>query len=197
MEVAKVKLKVRDNVAGNFIYYSAFSLLLSLFLSLYFSSLSWSISSMPFFSSSFSLYSPHFLPTLIVFRQAMERGWEQAFPSGTGQGGGVQVIIISPSSSSGRQWPGSMHHHLHCSTIVIFSVHQLRLPSIFPPWQIPTMVGFCPWWLWWESVRWQIPTISDDEEIFLVQFRPKWQPTKAQNWSWTICCWYWQYVVCD
>ena len=129
MEVAKVKLKVRDNVAGNFIYYSAFSLLLSLFLSLYFSSLSWSISSMPFFSSSFSLYSPHFLPTLIVFRQAMERGWEQAFPSGTGQGGGVQVIIISPSSSSGRQWPGSMHHHLHCSTIVIFSVHQLPPPQ--------------------------------------------------------------------
>ena len=34
------------------------------------------------------------------------------------------------------------------------------------------MVGFCPWWLWWESVRWQNPTISDDEEIFLVQSRP-------------------------
>ena len=35
------------------------------------------------------------------------------------------------------------------------------------------MVGFCPWWLWWESVRWQNPTISNDEEVFLVQFRPK------------------------
>ena len=54
-----------------------------------------------------------------------------------------------------------------------FKADSERLPSIFPPWQIPTMVGFCPWWLWWESVRWQIPTISDDEEIFLVQFRPK------------------------
>ena len=36
---------------------------------------------------------------------------------------------------------------------------------------IPTMVGFCPWWLWWESVRWQNPTICNDEETFLVQFR--------------------------
>ena len=71
------------------------------------------------------------------------------------------------------------------------------LPSIFPPWQIPTMVGFCPWWLRWESVRWQNPTISDDEEIFLVQLRPKWRPIQVQNWLWTICCCYWQCVVCD
>ena len=76
----------------------------------------------------------------------------------------------------------NLHILLHLSGYVSLVDHHvdvrvgwgaLWLPSIFPPWQIPTMVGFCPWWLWWESVRWQIPTISDDEEIFLVQFRPK------------------------
>ena len=33
------------------------------------------------------------------------------------------------------------------------------LTGTFPPWQIPTMVGFCPWWLWWESVSDKIPPL--------------------------------------
>ena len=125
MEVAKVKLKVRDNVAGNFIYYSAFSLSLSLFLSLYFSSLSWSIASMPFF---FSSYFPHFLQTLIAWRQAMERGWEQAFPSGTGQGGSVQVqcIIIHIAALS------SYFQFTTTTTIIIISSYY-RHPHHWSP----------------------------------------------------------------
>ena len=147
MEVAKVKLKVRDNVAGNFIYYSAFSLSLSLFLSLYFSSLSWSISSMPVF---FSLYSPHFPYTLIVRRQAMERGWEQAFPSGTGQGGSVQVIIIIREAVSRFNASSlTLQHYRHIfsssittSTIIIISSYYWSpsyssLPGSTRLWQQP------------------------------------------------------------
>ena len=64
-----------------------------------------------------------------------------------------------------------VHWDCFCENFTFYNIGNFRLPSIFPPWQIPTMVGFCPWWLWWESVRWQNPTICNDEETFLVQFR--------------------------
>ena len=38
---------------------------------------------------------------------------------------------------------------------------RLRWPrGKFPPWQIPTMVGICPWWWWWESVSDKTPPLT-------------------------------------
>ena len=75
------------------------------------------------------------------------------------------------------------HHCHHCQRVIIWSLSPAppitlvygaitepetikilfgwfwRLPSTFPPWQIPTMVGFCPWWWWWESVSDKIPPL--------------------------------------
>ena len=56
--------------------------------------------------------------------------------------------------------PGA-HNHI----IIIMASYHHRiiilswLTGTFPPWQIPTMVGFCPWWLWWESVSDKIPPL--------------------------------------
>ena len=80
-----------------------------------------------------------------------------------------------------------------------FSSEILWLPSKFPPWQIPTMVGICPRWLWWDFVTWQIPTIDDDDEElqdedffgillpFLTQISELWKSNKkyvpSLSWS--------------
>ena len=38
------------------------------------------------------------------------------------------------------------------------------LGCTFPPWQIPTMMGFCPRSWWWESVSDKIPPWWDDDD---------------------------------